>query len=155
MKRTIGLTVLLLLTSLAVARPAEDEAAATQLMNEYRDSFISLDAQRTSMHFNEPFMVVTAASTSVFATHAEFEASLKPEFSRLKSLGFARSEYAPLRIKALADGVVIASARTTRYKTDGSELETIGATYLLRSTKEGWRIAVVTPHPASRALPLQ
>ena len=84
MKRTIGLTVLLRLTSLAVARPAEDEAAATQLINEYRDSFISLDAQRTSMHFNEPFMVVTAASTSVFATHADFEASLKPEFSRLK-----------------------------------------------------------------------
>ena len=155
MKRILGLTLLLLFSCFAVAGPAEDEAAATQLMNEYRDSFASLDAHRTSMHFNEPFMVVTAASTSSFATRLDVEEWFKPPLSQLKDRGYGRSEWAPLRVKALGSGVVIASGRAIRYKADGSELETVGATYLLRSTKDGWRIAVITLHPASMALALQ
>ena len=155
MKRLFGLTLLLLISSFAVAGPAEDEAAATQLMNEYRDSYISLDAHRIATHFNEPCMFVTAASTNAFATRAEVQAWLTPALLRLRERGYGRSEWAPLRVKALGSGVVIASARAIRYKPDGSELETLGATYLLRSTNDGWRIAVVTLHPASMALPLQ
>jgi ketosteroid isomerase-like protein len=155
MKHMLALVLLLLVSASAVAGAPEDEAAATRLMTEYLNAFVSLDADRASTYFNEPFMFVTAANTSAFATRAEVAAWLKPGLSQLKERGYARSEWAPLRVKALGDGVVIASARAIRYKTDGTELETIGATYLVRRATDGWRIAVLTAHPASMALPLQ
>ena len=155
MKYMFGLALLLLLSCPAVAGPAEDETAATTLMNEYLESVATLDPHRASAHFNEPFMFVTATNTNAFATRAEVEAWLKPGYSQLKDRGYARSYWAPLRVKALASGVVIASTRFVRYKTDGSELETLGATYLLRNTNDGWRIVVLTPHPASAALSLE
>lgn len=155
MKHLFSFTLLLILSSSAVAGPTEDEAAATKLMNEYLESIATLDAHRVSAHFNEPFMLVTAANTNALATRADVEAWLKPAYSQLKDRGYARSDWAPLRVKALSNGVVIASARFVRYKNDGSELETLGATYLLRNTNDGWRIVVLTPHPASTALSLQ
>jgi hypothetical protein len=39
-----------------------------------------------------------------------------------------------------------------RHKTDGSELETIGATYVLRKTEGEWKIAVVMGHPPANVI---
>lgn len=155
MKYLFGLVLALFLSCPAGAGPVEDEAEASSFMNEYLDSVATLDTHRVSLHFNEPFMFVTAANTGVFAAHADVEAWLRPQYSQLKSKDYGRSEWAPLRVKALGSGVVIASARFVRYKIDGSALEDGGSTYLLRKTSGGWRIAAQTPHSPSAALPLQ
>ena len=155
MKHMFSLALLLLLNCPASAGPAEDEGAATKLMNEYLEYVATLDPHRASAHFNEPFMLVTTTNTNALATRADVETWLKPGYSQLKARGYARSDWALLKVKALASGVVIASTRFVRYKTDGSELETLGATYPLRNTNDGWRSVVLTPHPASAALSLQ
>jgi ketosteroid isomerase-like protein len=152
MKFILGLVFLLLLSPFAIAGAEEDEAAVTQVMNEYLAAYVSLDAHRTSTHFTEPLMLLSGDSTTVLATRSEVETLFGRIFARLRSLNYGHSEWAPLRVRALGGGVAIASARAIRYKIDGSELEKVGATYLLRNTREGWRISVLTSHPASTAL---
>jgi hypothetical protein len=46
-------------------------------------------------------------------------------------------------VKLLDQTTALASAVAVRHKTDGSELETIGATYVLRKTEGEWKISVV------------
>jgi len=135
----------------AAAGPADDEADARKMLDEYVVSYASLDAHRVAAYFDEPYMNVTADGARVMATHADVEATMKAFFPQLKARGYGHSEIASLRAKALDDGLVLASARIIRRKTDGSELATLGATYLLRRTADGWRIAVITNHRASTA----
>jgi hypothetical protein len=59
---------------------------------------------------------------------------------------FARCE---LHVKLLGKTVALASGVFTRYKIDGSELATLGGTYLLRTNDSDWKVAVVTVHPTS------
>jgi ketosteroid isomerase-like protein len=46
----------------------------------------------------------------------------------------------------------LASAVFVRHKTDGSELETIGVTYVLRKTEGEWKIAVNMRHPPANVI---
>ena len=55
-------------------------------------------------------------------------------------------------MKLLNQTTALASAVFVRHKTDGSELETVGATYLLRKTEGEWKIAVVTGHPPANVI---
>jgi ketosteroid isomerase-like protein len=55
-------------------------------------------------------------------------------------------------VKLLDQTTALASAVFVRHKTDGSELETIGATYVLRKTEGEWKIAVVTRHPPANVI---
>lgn len=137
------------------ASPADDEAGALAFMNGYIASFKQLDVHSTATHFHEPLTVVAGSGVTVFATQAEVAAWYRPLFARLAEKGYGRSEWRQLQLRALGNGVVIASASAVRYQVDGSEIETVGATYLLRNTAQGWRIAVLTSHPASAALLLQ
>jgi hypothetical protein len=54
-----------------------------------------------------------------------------------------------LHVKLLGKTAALASGVFIRYKTDGSELATLGGTYLLRKNDNDWKVAVVTVHPAS------
>jgi hypothetical protein len=67
----------------------------------------------------------------------------------LKEHGYSHSKWVELHVKLLGKSVALASAIFTRYKTDGSEMATLGATYLLRKNDGDWKIAVINPHPAS------
>lgn len=137
------------------AGTVEDEAGALAFMNDYVASFKHLDVRRTAKHFNEPLAVVAGSGVTVLSTQADVATWYQPLFAELANRNYGGSEWAQLRLKALSDGVVIASARAIRRRVDGSELETVGATYLLRNTSQGWRIAVISPHPASMALALE
>jgi ketosteroid isomerase-like protein len=148
-----ALLVLALVSPLGAA--AQEAEEATKSLNDYLAAVISLDAGRAAQYFHEPYMLLTAANTKIYASRAEVEASLKPAYAELKERGFARSEWAKLRVKSLGSGVAIASAVAVRFKIDGQELQRIGVTYLLRKTPEGWKIAVLTLHDPSAALPLE
>jgi hypothetical protein len=51
------------------------------------------------------------------------------------------------QVKLLGPTTAIVSGAAIRYKDNGSELERMGATYLLRLTKTGWKIVVLTAYP--------
>lgn len=155
MKMLFALALAMALIAPAGAGPAEDEADATRMMQEYLASFVTLDAHRIAAHFNEPFVLISANGASALATRDDLEAWLKPGYAKLKAQGYARSEWTQLRAKTLGNGVVIVSTAIARYKTDGSVLETLGSTYLLRKGADGWGIAAQVPHAADAILVLK
>ena len=138
----------------ALAAPAhaagdEDKAAATQALIDYFNAVITLDTQRVVRYCHEPFTFVSTGLARSLVTRADLDSWLKPGFAALKERGYARSEWPQLNVKLLSNGVAIASALIVRYKTDGQEMERVGATYLLRKTDDGWKVAVLAAHDAS------
>jgi len=132
-----------------------DKAAATNALLDYINAFMTLDAKHTASYFDEPFMRVSATTSVSLATRADVESWLNPFLAKLKERGYARSDLPQLQIKLVSNGVAIASAMFIRYKTDGAELERLGATYVLRKTGDGWKIAVIVLHEPSNVLKLE
>ena len=69
----------------------------------------------------------------------------------LRERGYSHSIVSELHVKLL-DQIALASGVFVRHKTDGSELETIGATYVLRKAEGEWKIAVVMGHPPANVI---
>lgn len=144
----------LIISSSSVAATDDDRAAAVQAFKDYVAAVGTLEPQRVAPHYHEPLMFVAAAGARALATRADIEAWLTPVFARLKERGYARSDWAELQSKLLSNGVAVVSTQTVRYKTDGQPMETLGFTYVLRKTKEGWKVAVLIGHDAANVLRL-
>jgi len=146
----------LTLATSAIAGPTEDEADILALMTEYREAFAAMDAPRAAALFSEPYMILVPAPGTVIslANRAEVEAAQRQQMTRLKDRGYARADWKTMRVKSFGNGIAIASTVWQRYKADGSALETIGATFLLRKEPSGWKISVLTPHAPESALTL-
>ena len=142
----------------AVSADAQNEkAAVTQVMNDYVRDFGSFDPQRVLPYYHEPLTTVTAARVIAMPGRTDIEATLlKPLFARLKEAGWnGRSEWTQLHVKQMSTGVAMASGLTVRHKADGQELERVAATYVLRKTNDGWKIAVLTVHDPGSVLRLE
>ncbi len=126
----------------------------TQTLNDYASAFSTFDVQSTVRYYHEPIVFITEKGMVVKATRAEAESRLTPLWESLKARGYARSKYAGLRVKQLSDGIALASGVAVRNTADGKELNRIGATYVLRKTSEGWKLAVLVTHDADTVLPL-
>ena len=77
---------------------------------------------------------------------SEIEAFFGEVIRDLRARGYAYSTRSELHVKLLDQSTALASAVFVRHKTDGSELETIGVTYVLRKTEGEWKISVVIRH---------
>ena len=152
MRSPVAFVLACTLSHFAFATTSDDEAGAKQMLDEYIAAYASLDAHRVAQYFDQPYTLVTAEKSQVMANRSEVEALLSAFFPQLKARAYGHSEAAGSQIRSLDDGLVFASVRVIRYKTDGSVLQTLGATYLLRRTPEGWRIAVITTHPAATVI---
>jgi ketosteroid isomerase-like protein len=152
----ISLALILILATSGMASPADDEADIVAMMSEYRDAFVAMDARRVAAVFSEPytFLAPSPGPVSALTNRAEVEASVRQQMARLKERGYARGDLKTIRVKSFGNGTAIASTVWQRYKADGSVLETIGATFLLRKEPSGWKIAVLTPHAPESVLTL-
>ena len=70
----------------------------------------------------------------------------------LRERGYSHSTRSELHLKLLDQITALASGVFVRHKTDGSELETIGATYVLCKTEGEWKIAEVIGHPPANVI---
>jgi hypothetical protein len=89
----------------------------------------------------------------VLPTTADVQTFYGATLRDLKERDYSHSKWQELHVKLLGTTVALASGVFTRCKTDGSELATLGATYLLRKSDGVWRILVITVHPASDVVP--
>jgi uncharacterized protein (TIGR02246 family) len=154
MKRPWAIVFLLFAAIMSTARAdAQDEkAAVTDIFKGYARAWDSLDMQRILPYYNEPLILITAAGVRSLATRADIEAWVKTIFARITEGGYARGEYSQLHVKQMSPGVAMASGLYVRYKTDGQELERLGATYVLHKTGDGWKIAVFVGHDPGSVL---
>jgi hypothetical protein len=95
-----------------------------------------------------PAMVVVPQGAYPLADTAEFDAFFAVMLDRLREQHFARSAWERLSVKTLAPTLALAAMHWTRYRADGSVLETLGATYTLVRNDGGWRIVALVGHGA-------
>jgi ketosteroid isomerase-like protein len=132
--------------------PADETAAAAQVLADYYRAFSSLDAQAVWPYFHEPLQLVSPAGVVATPTRAAVAAAFQPIMDALRSRGFAKSELINLQLKRLSATTVIAGGVAVRTKTDGHELERAGVVYLLQKTNGEWQIATIVIHEANDAL---
>jgi ketosteroid isomerase-like protein len=136
------------------------QQAVVQTINDYFASFADLgptfDIQRALSFFHEPSMLIVTARASTFPTRGDAEAGWVKSFvARQRERGYARQDVAQTHVKQMSAGVALASVEVVRYKADGQVLEHVGASYVLRKTNDGWKIAVVTAHDPGNVLRLE
>ena len=69
--------------------------------------------------------------------------------------GYAKTEWLDFGVKLLGQSYAIAGGSYVRYKTDGSELNRSGGTYLLNKVDGVWKIGVNMGYPVKDALKLE
>ena len=132
--------------------PADEEAAAAQVLADYYRAFSSLDAQAVRPYFHQPSQLVSPAGVVATPTRAALAAAFQTMMDALRTRGFAKSELIDLHLKRLSATTVIAGGVAVRTKTDGQELERAGVVYLLQNTNGEWQIATIVIHEAKEAL---
>lgn len=125
---------------------AEEKQLIIQTYKQYFEAFQALDPRAIVSYYHVPCVSISSGGVLVMTTGADVEAMFTRMMERLKRLGYARSELTDLRVTQLSDTIALLGIRGARYKEDGSVLEPLGATYTLRKTEGGWKMAVLTLH---------
>jgi ketosteroid isomerase-like protein len=124
-----------------------EKAAIDRAYRSYTDAFIGGDLSNVVKYVSNPLVVVSQKEVRVLPTAADVETFYRAVLQGLKERGYSHSKLLEVNVRLLGTGVALVSIVTKRYKTDGSELETLGFTYLFRKTEGVWKIAVITGHP--------
>jgi ketosteroid isomerase-like protein len=143
-------------TASAEPQSAEQEqakkTAVDHALRDYNDTFGRGDVSAIGQHCNVPFVVISSQEVKVLPTMSDIEARYAGILRDLRERGYSHSTRSELHVKLLDQTTALASAVFVRHKTDGSELETIGVTYVLRKTEGEWKIAVVMRHPPANII---
>ena len=126
---------------------ADDRSAVDCALRAYAVAFARGDAAAAARWCHVPFMWVTADGVTLAATAEEVERGYAAALDALRRRGFSRTEYRELRAGMLGPSLAVASGWAVRYAGEDTELERIGATYLLRKVEREWRIVVLAAHP--------
>jgi hypothetical protein len=129
-----------------------EKTAVDHAMRDYNDAFGRGDLSAIGQHINVPFVVISSQGVKVLPTMSEIEAFYGGLQRDLRPRGYSHSTISELHVKLLDQTTALASGVFVRHKTDGSELETIGATYMLHKTEGEWKIAVVTRNPLANVI---
>jgi hypothetical protein len=123
-----------------------EKAEVERAMSEYTDAFIRGDISAIGQKIHAPFTYISSQRVEVFSTTSEIEAWYGDRLRDLKQRGYSYSKRSETHVKLLDRNIALVSAIYTRYRADGSELETNGNTYLLQKTEGKWKIVVTTRH---------
>ena len=119
---------------------------------DYNDVFSRGDLSAIGQHCNVPFVVISSQGVEVLPTMSEIEGFYGSILRDLRERGYSHSTRSELHVKLLEQTTALASGVFVRHKTDGSELETLGATYVLRKTEGEWKIAVMMRTPPANII---
>jgi ketosteroid isomerase-like protein len=129
-----------------------EKTAVDHAFSDYNDAFVRGDLSAIGQHCNVPFVIISSQEVKVLPTMSEIEAFYGGILRDLRARGYSHSTRSELHVKLLDQTTVLASGVFVRHKMDGSELETIGVTYVLRKTEGEWKIAVMTRHPPANVI---
>lgn len=129
---------------------APNFAAIAAVFDQVAARFGSADLATLRALYHLPCTAILGQGPQVLLDSAAFDRFFGSVLQRLRAQGFHHSAYRDLAVKTLAPSLALASMHWTRYRTDGSVLEILGATYTLIETDGVWRMAVLISHgPAS------
>ncbi|MBX9607555.1 MAG: DUF4440 domain-containing protein [Gammaproteobacteria bacterium] len=123
-----------------------NHAAVAAFFDDIASSFGAGDLPRFRALYQLPAMIVVPQGAQVLHDSAEFDAFFAVMLDRLRAERFARSSYERLSVKTLGPGLALAAMHWTRWRDDGSVLETLGATYTVVERDGRWRIVALIGH---------
>ena len=126
---------------------ASETVNVLRAIDGYTEAFQQSDMATLIRHISVPVMQIVGQEVSILNTVEEVQARYTALAGHLNAQGYSHSTWMERQVKLLGPATAMVSGAAIRYRTDGSELERIGATYLLRLTETGWKIVVATAHP--------
>jgi ketosteroid isomerase-like protein len=124
-----------------------------EVLTEYLEALNQNDVTRAASHCAPPITMILGDRVVTASTVPEIVIAYTTMLAALRARGCARSEWTDIYVHNLANNLALASGRATRYKTDGSVLEHIGATYLMRKVGGLWKLSVLTAHDPDAIIP--
>ena len=124
------------------------QSEVIQVLTEYFAAFSTLNVQAFLPYFHEPSLLIGPQGIIAAPTRAVLASAFAPAIQGLRARGFGRSELSVRLSTVLSATAALVTGVAIRYKTDGQELERVGATYVLHKNDAGWKIAVVVLHDA-------
>ena len=121
-------------------------AAVAAVFDQVAARFGSADLPELRALYHLPCMAIMASASQVLADDTAFDTLFTSLLTHLRAQGFHHSSYRDLTVKTLAPTLALAAMHWTRYRGDGTVLETLGATYTLIQTAGVWRIATLVGH---------
>jgi ketosteroid isomerase-like protein len=118
---------------------ANESDAIQKVLSAYYDA-VSRSAAEAATFYGEPTLLVLPTQVTVLSKRADVEEFLAKIFAGLKPLGYSHSKILDPRIKMLNATTALYSTSAIRFKTDGTEMQRAGFTYLLRKDNSGWKI---------------
>jgi hypothetical protein len=113
--------------------------AIQRVLSGYYDAF-GRDPAEAASFYGEPTNVVLPTEVLTLNKRTDVQAFLANLLVPLKPLGYSYSKISDPRIKFLSETTAFYSCIAIRYKTDGTEIQRLGATYLLHKNPSGWQI---------------
>lgn len=121
-------------------------AAIAAVFDQVAARFGSADLPTLRTLYHLPCTAIIAQGPQVLLDSAAFDSFFTAMLARLRGQGFHHSVYRDISVKTLAPSIALAGMHWTRYRGDGSVLETLGATYTLLQNDSVWRIAALIGH---------
>jgi hypothetical protein len=137
------------------ADPAADKAAVDKVMHDYFEAYSHGDMAAVMNFITVPFMVQGPKGFTAFTTANEALDWYTRFHDAAVKQGYANTQWIDLGVKLLGQSYAIASGTYVRSKTDGSELNRSGGTYLLNKVDGVWKIGVNVGYPTKDAFKLE
>ena len=123
----------------AAAQEPYETAAIHQVVQGYYDAFAN-DSPTAAQFFGEPTLIVLPKEVITLTNRADIGAYISRVLAGLKAGGYSTTNISEPRIKMLNRTTALYGAIAIRMKTDDTELQRIGVTYLLHKDSDGWKI---------------
>ena len=111
-----------------------------KLMGDYVALIGNDDTRLAAAFYEEPASIVGPKVFLLLLTKTDVVKFLDSLQLTARPLGYAKSTLEYLATRMLNSEMALCSAITARWRADGSEMQKVGATYLLRRGTEGWKI---------------
>ncbi|OAF05689.1 hypothetical protein AYJ54_01960 [Bradyrhizobium centrolobii] len=116
-----------------------EKEAIHKVLSGYYDAF-GRDSAAASAFYGEPTLIILPNDVVLLSTRADVEAFFDKFVASLKPSGYSHSKLGDHRVKLLNSTTALYSTVAIRMKTDGTEMQRSGFTYLLHKSNAGWRI---------------
>jgi hypothetical protein len=120
-------------------QPSENRDAIHEVLAAYYDAF-ARDPAAAATYYGEPALILAPNDLVSLPTRKDAETFLAKLLGSLKTLGYSNTKLTAPRIKMLNPTTALYGTVAIRMKTDGTELERAGFTYLLHKVRAGWKI---------------
>lgn len=127
----------------------DDRELILAVLRGVETAFSDGDLRQWLSFFHSPYVIM--APEGVVAPSSEHEALtiLRPQMDALRARGYARSDMSRATVKFLSPTTALAAVEWIRRRSNDDELERLGATYAFFKAAGGWKIVMVTVHPAA------